>query len=76
MNPKQFEKKLDNLTSRRQEVLIKVLAGESDQRIAQSLEIQSSTVRKYIETICNVFLGNPDLPRERRREELIDLFKK
>jgi tetratricopeptide (TPR) repeat protein len=76
MNPKQFEKKLDNLTSRRREVLIKVLTGDSDQRIAQSLEIQPSTVRKHIETVCNVFLGNPDLPGERRREELIELFKK
>lgn len=76
MEPKQFKKKLDNLTPRRQEVLIKVLAGESDQKIAQSLKITPSTVRKYIETFCKVFLGNPDLPRERRREELIDLFKK
>jgi len=75
MTQKRFENKLNNLTPKREEVLRKVLAGESDPSIAQSLNIQEATVRKHIEILCKTFLGTPDFPGERRREELIDLFK-
>lgn len=75
MTPKQFENKLNNLTPRLEEVLRKKLGGETDEAIAKSLKINENTVRQHIKKICRTFLGKPDLPRERRRNELIELFK-
>ncbi|NES67947.1 MAG: hypothetical protein F6K24_23230, partial [Okeania sp. SIO2D1] len=76
MTPKQFENKLNNLTPRLEEVLRKKLGGETDEAIALSLNINENTVRQHIKKICRNFFGTPNLPGERRRNELIDLFKK
>ncbi|NES64970.1 MAG: hypothetical protein F6K24_06760, partial [Okeania sp. SIO2D1] len=74
MTPKQFENKLNNL-GKSKEVLRKFLAGETDEAIAQSLKIKPNTVRQHMKKICLIFLGKPDLPRERRRDELICFFQ-
>ena len=76
MTPKQFENKLNNLNKAPREVLEKILRGESDEAIALSLDIKANTVRKHVKNICDTFLGEPDWRGERRRKELIDLFKK
>ncbi|MBD2576536.1 tetratricopeptide repeat protein [Oscillatoria sp. FACHB-1406] len=52
MNPEEFDRAFSKLTPRRKEVLRRVLAGESDRAIAESLEIDRTTIRKHIERIC------------------------
>lgn len=79
MNQQRFTDVYSQLTSRRKEVLLKFLSGETDDEIAQSLVIQKSTVRKHIEEICQKFALDTDkLPGEHRlkREDLIRLFAK
>ncbi|MBP0012913.1 MAG: AAA-like domain-containing protein [Roseofilum sp. SBFL] len=78
MNQIQFIQSFANLTPRRQEVLLKVLAGEEDTAIAEQLYIQPVTVRKHIQHICDAFLGDVD-PQEAgysRRGELVALIAK
>jgi DNA-binding CsgD family transcriptional regulator/GTPase SAR1 family protein len=77
MNQGQFDTALNDLTSRRKEVLLKLLAGDTDKAIAQCLQIEVSTVRKHIQEICNTF-GLKNQPGEHysQRPDLIDLFTK
>ena len=77
MNQEQFDRVLNGLTPRRKEVLLKLLAGETDKAIAQCLTIEVSTVRKHIQEICNTF-GLKNQPGEHysQRPDLIDLFTK
>ncbi|WP_449421004.1 NB-ARC domain-containing protein [Phormidium nigroviride] len=79
MIKEQFDRAFDELPPRRREVLLKFLAGETDDAIAQSLYITSNTVRQHIKEICDTFLVDVknDLPpdkRQHRRPELIALF--
>lgn len=78
MNEQEFERVFDNLTERRKNVLRKILAGETDADIAQSMKIGESSVRKYVERICLEFgLNNePSDSRRYKRSELVTLFAK
>ena len=76
MNRLQFEAALEGLTPRRRQVLKLVLAGVSDRAIAQSLTIETSTVRKHIENLCRSFGIENEFPDDRtsKRPELVALF--
>lgn len=76
MNHTQFDQTFEQLPHRRKQVLLKVLAGETDAEIAKALTITEATVRKHIENICKEFGIRNDFPDERRfkRPELIALF--
>lgn len=76
MNQREFTTKFEALTLRRKEVLLKVLAGETDKAIAQSLHIEEATVRKHIEKLCLAFGIKNEFPDERRskRADLLALF--
>lgn len=78
MTKQQFEAIFERLTARRREVLLKFLANESDEAIANSLHITKATVRKHIEEICEQFGLKNDFPDERRskRQDLVALFAK
>ena len=78
MNQHQFNRTLQELTHRRREVLLEVLAGKSDAEISRALNITEATVRKHIENICNQFGITSEFPDERRskRPDLISLFRK
>jgi DNA-binding NarL/FixJ family response regulator len=66
----------DKLPPRQKEVLLKLLAGEVDQAIAKSLNIEKSTVRKHIEKIHKAFELKNDFSDERhsKRLDLLLLF--
>lgn len=76
MNRQKFTDTFEGLTRRRQQVLLKMLAGETDKAIAQSLHIEEATVRKHIEKICLAFGIRNEFPDERRskRSDLLALF--
>ncbi|KAM3097288.1 LuxR C-terminal-related transcriptional regulator [Phormidesmis sp. 146-35] len=75
MNQQKLIDRFNRLSSRQRQVLIKVLAGESNRAIAQSLHIVEATVRKHIEKICEVFeLANQSGERFSKRPDLIALF--
>jgi hypothetical protein len=76
MNLREFTVKFEGLTPRRKEVLLKVLAGETDRAIAQSLHIEEATVRKHVEKLCLSFGIRNEFPDERRskRSDLLALF--
>ncbi len=78
MTRQQFEAVFERLTTRRKEVLLKFLANETDEAIAQSLHIAKNTVRKTIQKICEQFGLKNDFPDERRskRQDLVALFAK
>lgn len=78
MNQQEFERVFDNLTERRRNVLKKILMGETDADIAESMKIGESSVRKYVERICLEFgLNNePSDSRRYKRSELVTLFAK
>jgi hypothetical protein len=78
MNQQKFTDAFEGLTRRRQQVLLKMLAGETDKAIAQSLHIEEATVRKHIEKICLAFGIKNEFPDERRskRADLRALFSR
>ncbi|MEH2409636.1 LuxR C-terminal-related transcriptional regulator [Nostoc sp.] len=78
MNQQHFNAVFNRLTQRRREVLLKLLANEKDEAIANSLHIQKPTVRKHREEICKLFGLNNEFSDERRSKfpELIALFAK
>ncbi|MEH2014318.1 NACHT C-terminal helical domain 2-containing protein [Nostoc sp.] len=78
MSQQHFNAVFNRLTERRREVLLKLLAKEKDEAIANSLHIQQSTVRKHREEICKLFGLNNEFADERRSKlpELISLFAK
>lgn len=77
MNQQELITKLNALSPRRRQVLSKILAGESNRAIAQSLHIEESTVRKHLEKICEIF-GIKNEPGERfsKRPDLITFFSR
>jgi tetratricopeptide (TPR) repeat protein len=70
-----FDQTLEKLTIRRREVLLKMLAGVTDQDIASALGISTAAVRKHIERICDFFKA--ELPEfaagEVKRSDLLRL---
>jgi predicted NACHT family NTPase len=76
MNKEEFDKVFDGLNNRRREVLEKVLEGEENEKIATSLHIAPTTVRKHIEKICDLFKIPRGTLKKRpsRRIPLISLF--
>ncbi|NET89726.1 MAG: TIR domain-containing protein [Kamptonema sp. SIO1D9] len=77
MNQLEFTQAFLNLTPRQEEVLLKILAGEKDAAIAQTLHITKDTVRKHVENICKAFaLSTPEDSGHSHRPELISLFAK
>jgi hypothetical protein len=72
-----FEQTLANLPARRREILLKLLVGETDDQISESLAIHPGTVRKQISNLCDDF-GLKDIEGERRpkRADLITLVAK
>lgn len=75
MNQQQFAKKFEALTARRREVLLRILAGDTDEEIASALQITESTVRKHIELICKSFRVEPHPGERSKRPDLIKLFR-
>ena len=66
---------LDTLTPRQRQVLQLFLEGQSDEAIAATLTVDSSTVRHHLANICKVFgLANLEGERYSHREELRLLF--
>lgn len=78
MSKGQFDKAFNELTHRRREVLIKFLAGETDEAIAKSLNITKATVRQHIRDICEEFGLKNEFPDQRysKRADLIALFQR
>ncbi|BAZ36798.1 TPR repeat-containing protein (plasmid) [Calothrix sp. NIES-4101] len=78
MSKGQFDKAFNELTHRRREVLLKFLAYETDEAIAQSLNISQATVRQHIKVICEEFGLENEFPDERRskRADLMALFQR
>ncbi|MEH1967193.1 tetratricopeptide repeat protein [Nostoc sp.] len=78
MSKGQFDKAFNELTHKRREVLIKFLAGQTDEAIAKSLSTAQSTVRQHILAISRKFGLENEFPDERRskRPDLIALFQK
>ncbi|MCF4966120.1 helix-turn-helix transcriptional regulator [Nostoc sp. CMAA1605] len=78
MDQQRFNTVFKNLTPRRKEVLLKLLASETDEAIATSLHIAPATVRKHREEICKTFGLTNEFPDQRRSKfkELITLFAK
>lgn len=76
MNQQHFKAIFNRLTKRRKEVLLKFMAKETDEAIAQSLHITPATVRKHLEKICKEFGLTNDFADERRskRQDLLVLF--
>lgn len=77
MDKHEFNRQFDRLASRQKQVLLRMLAGETDTAIAKSLDIAESTVRQHVARICQTF-GIKSIPDERRsmRAELVALFAK
>ena len=78
MNKQYFDAIFNGLTDRRKEVLLKLLANQTDAVIAKSLNIAKSTVRKHRQEICEEFGLKNEFPDERHSKlrELISLFAK
>lgn len=78
MNQQRFNAIFNKLTNRLKQVLLKLLANETDEAISESLHIAPATVRKHREKICKQFGLTNDFPDQRRSKlpELIALFSK
>lgn len=78
MNQEEFEQAFEGLTPRRKQVLLGILAGETDGAIASSLKIGEATVRKHVERICQALGLENKHPDERRykRSEVVALVAK
>ncbi|MDJ1185835.1 tetratricopeptide repeat protein [Roseofilum casamattae] len=75
MNQQQFQQIYNHLTDRRQDVLNRIVAGETDKQIAEALSIGTATVRKHIERITEAFgLGiATNGQRRSKRSDLVSL---
>jgi biotin operon repressor len=77
MHQHDFNEAFEELTSQKRKILLKMLAGESDEAIAKCLQITGATVRKHIQEICNKFgLKNDPGEHYSLRPQLIALFAK
>ncbi|MDB9314086.1 AAA family ATPase [Spirulina sp. CS-785/01] len=71
-----FEEVLERQPPRRREILLKLLAGEKDEEIAESLGIHRGTVRKQISTLCSEFRAVEYANESLSRSDLIFLCVK
>ncbi|MEM9218586.1 MAG: helix-turn-helix transcriptional regulator [Cyanobacteria bacterium P01_F01_bin.150] len=70
-----FDQTLDKLTPRQRSVLKEFLQGKTDEAIAQSLYLETSTIRRHLSNICKVFdLKSEPGERYSHRDELVDSF--
>ena len=77
MNNQDFNEAYDNLTSQQKKVLKAFLAGETDEAIAKSLVLDSSTIRRHISNVSKKFgFTNKDGEHFRLRQDLVELFAK
>ncbi len=76
MDKRRFEQKFEQLTGQQERVLLKLLAGETDPAIAQSLKIAVSTVRKHVQVICEKFNLQDEIYKHcSKRDQLRELFR-
>ena len=76
MDKRRFEQKFEQLTGQQERVLLKLLAGETDPAIAQSLKIVESTVRKHVQSICEKFDLQDEIYKHcSKRDQLRELFR-
>ncbi|MDJ0600932.1 MAG: AAA-like domain-containing protein [Crocosphaera sp.] len=73
MDQEVFNKRLENLSPRRREVLNQLLTGKSYEEIANKLDIVESTLRKHVSAIYDELVG--DLFPEKSRIRFSDLEK-
>lgn len=74
MSKTQFEEIYDELTSRQRQVLQGLLAGRTDSEIANSLNLEPSTIRRHLANIGKEFgLSNLEGEHYSYREELVQL---
>ena len=76
MNRQQVDQTFDKLSPRRREVLERLLAGETEQEISESLSIAESTIRKNLQIIYKQFKVEALPGKREKRGELIKLFQK
>jgi WD40 repeat protein len=75
MDRQRFIAIFEQLTSTQHKILRKLLAGETDEQIANSSYIAKSTVRKHVENICKAFELQKNLGKQySKRAELVALF--
>ncbi len=76
LNISKFDQVFAQLPPRRKEVLLRLLKGDEDTEIAESLDIAPGTVRTQISYICKKFELNDNGERRSRRAALFALFAK
>ncbi|HBB33825.1 MAG TPA: hypothetical protein DDZ80_32130 [Cyanobacteria bacterium UBA8803] len=77
MNQQDFNGTFEEVTPQKKKILLKMLAGESDEGIAKALQITEATVRKHIQELCGKFgLKNDPGEHYSLRPQLIALFAK
>lgn len=75
MSRDKFDRGWKQLTAQQLRVVRLMLEGKSDRAIAESLDIQDSTVRKHIQAICKKFgLQNETNKYSSKRDDLIAEF--
>ena len=75
MDRQRFIEIFEQLTPKQHQILGKLLAGETDEQIANSSYIAKSTVRKHVENICKAFELQKNLGKQySKRAELVALF--
>jgi WD40 repeat protein len=75
MDTQKFIEIFKQLTPKQHQILRKLLAGETDEQIANSSYIAKSTVRKHVENICKAFELQKNLGKQySKRAELVALF--
>jgi DNA-binding CsgD family transcriptional regulator len=75
MSREKFDRGWKQLTAQQLRVVRPMLEGKSDRAIAESLDIQDSTVRKHIQAICKKFgLQNETNKYSSKRDDLIAEF--
>jgi hypothetical protein len=77
MNKEEFDTAYEKLTFKPKQALKAFLAGKSDTTFAETLDVDSSTIRKHIAKACNIFgIKNEKNEHERLRNDLVELFAK
>lgn len=77
MNQESFDTAFEQITKAQKMVLKLFLVGKNDEAIAQTLHLDSSTIRRHIANICSIFgFKNQSGERFSYRQELIEIFTK
>ncbi|MEB3360287.1 MAG: NB-ARC domain-containing protein [Synechococcales bacterium] len=77
MNQHEFIERFQSLTPKPRRVLELMLAGRSDEEIADMAEMSMATVRKHVQNLCDHFgiLREVEGIKRNRRDDLIDLTR-